>query len=587
MDEQTLGTKSWQRYDDRDFYQALGLRCGLEMHRQLDTTLKLFCRCPVQPYSSEFHAEIMRHMRPTLSELGVYDPTALMEFKTKKEVVYRLHRDTVCTYEMDEAPPFGLNRDALKQAMRVAVMLGLNLIDELHIARKQYLDGSIPTGFQRTTILGTDGHMMVNGRRIDIQQLGLEEDSCREVSDRGHRRTFMTDRLSIPLIEIVTEPQMYTPHDAALVGNAIRRLCHLSGVCRTGLGRARQDVNVSIAGGTRIEIKGVSSLRELPALVHYEALRQKVLLEMRDTARTRGIQADGFEWSADVTAITRRHRHPALDISWGAGTSAQAIVLRGCTGMLATPTGPGRTFGNELSDRVQIIACIDRVPNMAWSDDPESFELTELFGAIRAQAGAEPADAVVVVAGPAADVTTAISEIRIRMLEMLEGVPRETRRSLRGGGTRFERVLPGPDRMYPDTDLPPIVLTDQDFEQARASAPEPLWDKEARYAKMGLSQVQIERLFTMDSWTLFEATVAQTSLRPTILAYLLLDWLPCLVRRGIAVDGVDASLFADVFQGVDTEWSQKDASAAIAQALGHQVHWVAKGAIDGSGRADS
>lgn len=583
MDDQNLGPDSQRRYDDREFYQALGLKCGLEMHRQLDTTHKLFCRCPVQPYTSEYHAEILRHMRPTLSELGVYDPTALMEFKTKKDVVYRLHRDTVCTYEMDDAPPFGLNRGALERAMVIGVMLNLNLVDELHIARKQYLDGSIPTGFQRTTILGVGGHMMVDGRRIDIRQLGLEEDSCREVSDRGHRRTYMTDRLSIPLIEIVTEAQMYTPMDAARVGSAIRRLCHLSGVCRTGLGRARQDVNVSIAGGTRIEIKGVGSLRELPALVHYEALRQKALLEMRDTARSRGIQADGFEGAADVTAMARRHRHPALNIAWGTGTSAQAIVLRGCAGMLATPTGPGRTFGDEVSDRIRIIACIDRVPNMAWSDDPASFELTELFGAVRQQAGASPADAVVVVAGPAADVATAISEVRIRMREMLEGVPRETRRSLRGGGTRFERVLPGPDRMYPDTDLPPIVLTERDFERARAASPEPLWDKETRYAAMGLSPVQIERLFTMDAWTIFEAVAARSALRPTILAYLLLDWVPALGRRGVSTAGVDADLLVRLFGDVGAvQWTQKDASAALAQALGHAVHWVGKNASHGT-----
>jgi glutamyl-tRNA(Gln) amidotransferase subunit E len=577
VEARPLGPDSQRRFDDLDFYAALGLKCGLEMHRQLDTAHKLFCRCPVRPYAPGFHAEILRHMRPTLSELGVYDPTALMEFKTKKEIVYRLNRDTVCTYEMDDAPPFGLNRGALERAMVIGVMLNLNLVDELHIARKQYLDGSIPTGFQRTTILGIAGHMMVDGRRIDIRQLGLEEDSCREVSDRGHRRTYMTDRLSIPLIEIVTEAQMRTPAEAARVGSAIRRLCHLSGVCRTGLGRARQDVNVSIAGGTRVEIKGVGSLRELPALVHYEALRQKVLLEMRDAAKARGIRPDGFEWTADVTAMARRHRHPALAVAWGAGTAAHAIVLRGCAGILATPTGPGRTFANEVSDRIRIIACIDRLPNMAWSDDPGSFELTSLFDAVRQQAGAGPADAVVVVAGPAADVATAIREVRIRMQELLEGVPRETRRSLRGGGTRFERVLPGPDRMYPDTDLPPIVLTDRDFQKARAAMPEPLWDKESRYAAMGLSPVQIERLFTTDAWATFEAAAGRTAVRPTILAYLLLDWLPALARRGVAAGTVDADLLARVFAGADPALSQKDAAAALADALGHRVHWIAKG----------
>lgn len=138
-------------------YVGIGLRCGLEIHRQLFTRTKLFCRCPAGCYSSDYDAEILRHMRPTLSELGEYDGTALMEKKTRKNICYRIHRDTVCTYEFDDTPPFFIADDALDTALEVALLLRLNMVSELHIARKQYLDGSIPTGFQRTTILGVDG----------------------------------------------------------------------------------------------------------------------------------------------------------------------------------------------------------------------------------------------------------------------------------------------------------------------------------------------------------------------------------------------------------------------------------------------
>ncbi len=168
-------------------YAALGMKSGIEIHQQLATTKKLFCRCPVvRPYSEIFNAEILRHMRPTLSELGEYDGTALMEFKTKKEIIYQIRQDTVCTYEMDDTPPFELNLQALDIALEVTMLLNCNLVSEVHIARKQYLDGSIPTGFQRTTILGVDGWIPYRGKRIGIIQLGLEEDACREVSDVGH-----------------------------------------------------------------------------------------------------------------------------------------------------------------------------------------------------------------------------------------------------------------------------------------------------------------------------------------------------------------------------------------------------------------
>jgi len=203
-----------------DDYAAIGFKSGLEIHQQLLTTKKLFCRCPAGRYSPDYDAEILRHMRPTLSELGEYDGTALMEFKTKKEIIYQINRETVCTYEMDDTPPFELNEEALDIALGIAMLYNCVMVDELHIARKQYLDGSIPTGFQRTTIVGVDGAIPYKDRSIRIIQLGLEEDACREVSDIGHRRVYLTDRLGMPLIETVTGPDLRTPQEVAEVAAA-------------------------------------------------------------------------------------------------------------------------------------------------------------------------------------------------------------------------------------------------------------------------------------------------------------------------------------------------------------------------------
>ncbi len=189
-----------------DDYSFIGFKSGLEVHQQLLTQKKLFCRCPAGHYSEMYDAEMLRHMRPTLSELGEYDGTALMEFKTKKEIIYRIQHDTVCTYEMDDTPPFELNEDALDIALELAMMYKSNLVDELHISRKQYLDGSIPAGFQRTTIVAVNGSLPFKNKEIGIVQVGLEEDACREVTDVGHRRIYFTDRLGMPLSETVTLP---------------------------------------------------------------------------------------------------------------------------------------------------------------------------------------------------------------------------------------------------------------------------------------------------------------------------------------------------------------------------------------------
>nr|HPM24263.1 Glu-tRNA(Gln) amidotransferase GatDE subunit E [Phycisphaerae bacterium] len=218
-----LSFKPFDQMTEAD-YLNIGLKVGLEVHQQLLTRRKLFCRCPAGRYSQEYDAEILRHMRPTLSELGEYDGTALMEKKTRKNIYYRIHHDTVCTYEFDDTPPFFIDDEALDIALEICLLLRLNLVGELHIARKQYLDGSIPTGFQRTGILGVDGVIPFKDRTVRIRQLSIEEDACREVSDIGHDRVYLTDRLGMPLIETVTEPDMHTPQEAAEVGQLLRQL---------------------------------------------------------------------------------------------------------------------------------------------------------------------------------------------------------------------------------------------------------------------------------------------------------------------------------------------------------------------------
>ncbi len=167
-------------------YAEVGLIAGLEVHQQLLTDTQDVLPLPGAAATPTTHdGEVLRHMRPTLSELGEYDGTALMEFKTKKNIIYLLHEDNVCTYEMDDTPPFLVNQQAVDVAIEQCLMLGCDIVDEVHIARKQYLDGSIPTGFQRTAIVGVNGRLPFRGRELSITQVSVEEDSCREVSDAG------------------------------------------------------------------------------------------------------------------------------------------------------------------------------------------------------------------------------------------------------------------------------------------------------------------------------------------------------------------------------------------------------------------
>ena len=519
-------------------YAGIGMKSGLEIHQQLDTRKKLFCRCPVRPYTDEYHAEILRHMRPTLSELGEYDGTALMEFKTKKEIIYQIHQETVCTYEMDDTPPFELNEDALDIALEVTMLLGCKLVSELHIARKQYLDGSIPTGFQRTTILGVDGSIPFDGdRRIRIRQLGLEEDACREVSDEGHVRTYRTDRLGIPLIETVTEPDMHTPQEVAAVAQRLRWLVRSTGKVRTGIGAARQDVNVSVEGGRRVEIKGVSRIPLIPLLVHNEAYRQVVLLEIKKELERRKITPESFETNVhDVTDTLRSTSYYPVAKALKQGLLVRAVVLRGYRGILSMRTQPETTFAKEISDRVRVIACLDRLPNIAHSDmEGETLSSTE-WTKIKRLCRTGDNDAVVVVWGDERDVETGAGEIVIRAREALEGVPNETRQALPDGTNGFERILPGPDRMYPDTDLPPLAITEQRIERIRATLPETPWAREARYAKLGLRPDIARRMSIAPERELFDRIVEKTGYDASDIAFFLLGRFRAECKRAGSCD---------------------------------------------------
>jgi glutamyl-tRNA(Gln) amidotransferase subunit E len=358
--------------------------------------------------------------------------------------------------------------------------------------------------------------------------LSIEEDSCREVSDKGHLRTYRTDRLGMPLIETVTDPDMKTPAEAMAVGQIIRHLSRVSGMVRTGSGAARQDVNVSVTGGTRIEIKGVSSLRAIPRLTHNEALRQRSLVGIQSELAKRGIIADSIsDKGYDVTPIVRGTGCKFIQKAIDKGASVMAIPLPGFQGLLETQTQPRTSFLKEFSDRIRVIACIDDLPNLAVStQDVPTLSSGEWDRVSKTcQVGLDVP--VFVVWGRKQDTETAVREIAIRAREATGGVPQETRQALDDGTNGFERILPGADRMYPDTDLPPIPLGDERVQSIRDALPQRPWERKAQLLEMGVGEDLAERLSRHRAWHLFKHLVGKlegsTVLDPGGLASLLLD----------------------------------------------------------------
>ncbi len=478
-------------------YDRIGFMSGLEVHQQLLTKEKLFCHCPAGQFQkhNDFDAEVIRHMRPTLSELGEYDGTALMEFKTRKEITYRLKNETACTYEVDDTPPFPINREALEIALKISLLSRLNIVGEVHITRKQYLDGSIPTGFQRTAILGVEGEIPLKNKTVKLIQLSIEEDSCREVSDIGHKRIYKTDRLGMPLIETVTYPDMVNPDEVKEACDYIRFLNRSTGLVRTGMGAGRQDVNVSCKGGTRVEIKGVAHTRWIPELTHVEAFRQWSLLQIRKELKARTTKKD---WVIQAKVLNYyMFQFPSKEIDFANANDFEiwGVNLPKFGKLLSHFTQPGKVFADEISDRLKVIACLEK-PNMTFSESLEQSIAEEDFEKIRALLKADKDDAQLIFWGPKEDIKTALETIEERCLMAFDGVPQETRKSFVDGTTIFERVLPGADRMYPDTDSAPIPLANEYIDKLGKDLPSDVINRYNQLKEWGVAEDTFNYIFT-------------------------------------------------------------------------------------------
>ena len=497
-------------------YDSIGFMSGLEVHQQLLTDEKLFCHCPAGVFQkpNEYDAEVIRHMRPTLSELGEYDGTALMEFRTRKEIVYRLKNETTCTYEVDDTPPFPINRQALERAIEISLLSKLSIVGEVHITRKQYLDGSIPTGFQRTDIIGVEGEIPLKNKKVRLIQLSIEEDSCREVSDIGHTRIYRTDRLGMPLIETVTYPDMVNPDEVMEACNYIRFLNRSTNKVRTGIGAGRQDVNVSCKGGTRIEIKGVAHTKWIPELTHNECFRQWALLQIRDLLVKRIKNTKEWNLTAkELDFYALKFPCDAIKAAKNAKMKIYAVNLPDFKGILSYFTQPGKMFANEISERLKVIACIEQ-PNMTHSEEIYALISGDDQDCIRRLFKAGENDAQIIFWGHEADIKTALETIEERCRMAFTGVPQETRKSFANGTTIFERVLPGADRMYPDTDSKPIPLEESYIVELRKKLPTEVIDRYNQLCEWRIPEDTYTFIFKKNLYLLIEKIIKDLKINP-------------------------------------------------------------------------
>jgi glutamyl-tRNA(Gln) amidotransferase subunit E len=522
-------------------YQALGLKVGLEIHQQLDTSHKLFCSCPTDLTEAEKGDEFPRWLRPTRSETGEVDVAALFEYRKGRKYSYQAPSGHYCLVEADEEPPHPINREAIVIALAVAKALGSTIVDEVHVMRKIVIDGSNTSGFQRTAIVALGGRITVNGKDYGIQTIVVEEDAARKVGERGQVVDYRLDRLGVPLIEIATAPDMHTPQEARDVALAIGMLLRMTGAVKRGLGTIRQDLNVSIVGGAKTEIKGVQELDLIDRIVEYEVMRQVNLLRIRDEMRARGItERDLDQEPVDVTDLFRGTKSKVIARALESGGRVLAVRLPRMKGLLGTYVQPGRRFGTEIADYVRFWS---DVQGLFHSDELPAYGITaEEVQAVYRALGADPAqDAFAMVAERPERALKAISVILERVRQALQGVPEETRAANEDGTTRYMRPRPGRERMYPETDIPHLLVTPDMLAEAEKLVPEPAEVKVRRFVeRYGMSRELAEKAVADPRLPLIEELIGRygASLSPTLIASLIVVTMKGLRSKGVNVDSI-------------------------------------------------
>jgi glutamyl-tRNA(Gln) amidotransferase subunit E len=552
--------------------EAIKLKVGFEIHQQLSTKSKLFCNCRCEE-SRNYETIFMRKLRPTHSELGTFDPAALFEYKKMRMIKYHASTGSSCLVEADEEPPQEMNKEALETALIFSLALHSRVADEIHTMRKIVIDGSNTSGFQRTMLVAHGGYIDVNGEKVKIQSICLEEDAAKLLSDDGSFREYGLDRLGIPLVEIALEPITGSPEELMQVALSMGRLLRSSKRVTRGLGSIRQDVNISVNDGGVVEVKGVQQLDQLIRVIKYEMLRQHgLILIAQKLKKERRVNEIGVgDRIEDVTDILRNSSSKIVKRSLACDEGVdddnrkgvfKAIRVKGFAGMIRFEPYPEIRIGKQLSELVRFyglggIFHSDELPNYGISEE-------EVIAISKRLEMAADVDAFVIIGGVRDRVEFAVESIIRRLKMALIGVPSETRSATLDGKTIFSRPRPGAARMYPETDIPPIQINNSVIDSLIDKVPKS-WDENVNTLarKYSLNRKHAEQIFDSNYLGIFEEIASLTKVQPTFIVSKLTEDLINFERQGLDTTVLTDEIIIDVFRRLDAGTIARESIALI------------------------
>ena len=508
-----------------------GVKVGLEIHQQLATNKKLFCNCtPID--TDEYSIKFQRKLRAAKSELGEYDPAALFEKSKSKTIMYFANPESSCLVEQDEEPPHELDNDAKKISLVIASALKSDVFREIYPMRKTVVDGSNTTGFQRTMLISQGGSFNVEDKEIGIQSICLEEDAAKILGEDGAIKKYGLERLGVPLVEIATEPFEVKPHEIKKIALSLGRILRSTKKVKRGLGSIRQDVNVSIKdGNVVIEVKGVQQLDQLEKVVEYEAKRQHGLLRISKKLQE-------IDWThtdndrKDVTELFKKCKSKIIQNAIKKNQKIVGISFRNMSGMFGYSPYEGIRLGKEVAELVRFFGIggvfhSDELPNYGV----ENTDIDDLKKTLEINDG----DGFLILAAPEEKISVVIDQIILRIEYIRnEGIPIDTRLATQSGETKFLRPRPGAARMYPETDIPPIIISKTELDDAINNIPKS-WDDSIKdlQTTYQLNLQLSEQLFDSNYFELFEKITEKTKVNPTFVASVLCSTITNLERNGL------------------------------------------------------
>ncbi|MBT6645945.1 MAG: Glu-tRNA(Gln) amidotransferase subunit GatE [Thaumarchaeota archaeon] len=516
----------------------IGLKVGLEIHQQLDTKKKLFCDCtPIE--EEEFSRKFSRKLRAAKSELGKIDPAALFESTKSKTIVYYANTKSSCLVEEDEEPPHALDYDAKNIELLISSALESKIFSEIHVMRKTVIDGSNTTGFQRTMLVAQGGHIEVGGKKVGVQSICLEEDAGKLIKDEGNHRFFSLDRLGVPLVEIALDPVEGDPKFVKDIALTLGRLLRVTKKVMRGIGTIRQDVNISVEGGGVIEVKGVQQLDQLEKIIEFEAKRQHGLkLISEKINQTKFTEINQKEDVFDITDEMQECNSKIIKKSIGNQDRIFGIRIKKLKGIFGFEPYSDIRLGKEIGQLVRFFG----IGGVFHSDELPNYGIEDVdIKRVTEKLDIQNDDAFLIIAGEKISVGFAINSIINRIKLAKNGPPAETRAATQNGDTIFLRPRPGASRMYPETDIPTIKVTDEELVEVRSNIPKS-WEESIRELeeKYQINSQLAEQIFDSNYFELFEKICSEKQNSPNFIASVLCSTITNLERSGL-----DSSLLND------------------------------------------